>query len=90
MPLPLPNASDLVQSLTGWTALTLEFVLDLPNNQFTLREVYEGFTPIAERHYPDNKHVHDKIRQQLQRLHHLGLLEFLGGGVYLRTITRGS
>ncbi|MBZ5564268.1 MAG: hypothetical protein LAP13_17830 [Acidobacteriia bacterium] len=32
--------------------------------------------------HPDNLHVRDKIRQQLQRLRDLGLVEFLGGGKY--------
>jgi type II restriction enzyme len=32
--------------------------------------------------HPHNAHVRDKIRQQLQVLRDLGLLEFLGGGSY--------
>src|SRR5689334_18268555 len=32
--------------------------------------------------HPDNRHVRDKIRQQLQVLRGLGLLEFLGAGSY--------
>lgn len=31
---------------------------------------------------PANRHVRDKIRQQLQVLRDLGLLEFLGAGSY--------
>ena len=34
--------------------------------------------------HPANRHVRDKIRQQLQILRDLGLLEFLGGGYRLR------
>jgi type II restriction enzyme len=32
--------------------------------------------------HPDNRHVRDKIRQQLQVLRNLGLVEFLGRGRY--------
>ena len=32
--------------------------------------------------HPDNRHVRDKIRQQLQVLRDLGLVEFLGRGRY--------
>jgi len=32
--------------------------------------------------HPNNAHVRDKIRQQLQVLRDLGLLEFLGSGSY--------
>jgi type II restriction enzyme len=31
---------------------------------------------------PQNAHVHDKIRQQLQVLRDLGFLSFLGSGSY--------
>jgi type II restriction enzyme len=32
--------------------------------------------------YPTNQHITDKIRQQLQFLRDLGLVEFLGDGKY--------
>jgi len=35
--------------------------------------------------YPQNAHVRDKIRQQLQVLRDLRLLEFLGSGSYRLT-----
>ena len=87
-PLRLRSDKKLLSSFTGWTRLTLDFILSLPNDEFTLREVYEGFTALAERRYPNNRHVPDKIRQQLQRLQHFGLLDFLGDGVYRRNVAR--
>ena len=84
----LANNEELARSFPGWTGLTLDFVLNLPSDTFTLGEVYAGFTPIAERRYPRNKHISDKIRQQLQRLRQLGLVEFLGNGEYRRTVSR--
>ena len=32
--------------------------------------------------YPENNHIKDKIRQQLQYLRDLGLIEFKGKGLY--------
>ncbi len=87
-PFRLENEGVFVNTFSGWTGLTLGFVLNLPNDSFTLGEVYAGFTPIAERRYPRNKHISDKIRQQLQRLRQLGLVEFLGSGEYRRTVSR--
>jgi type II restriction enzyme len=47
--------------------------------EFTTAEVY-AFTRELERLHPDNRHVRDKIRQQLQLLRDLGLLLHLGRG----------
>ena len=77
---------EFVRTFTGWTALTLNFVMNLPNDVFPLSEVYSGFTPIAQRRYPRNQHIHEKIRQQLQRLCALGLVERIRDGVYQRTV----
>ena len=87
-PFRLADDGEFVKGFSGWTGLTLNFVLSLPNDSFTLGEVYAGFTPIAERRYPGNQNVSAKIRQQLQRLRQLGLVEFLGNGEYRRTIRR--
>jgi type II restriction enzyme len=32
--------------------------------------------------HPKNRHIHDKIRQQLQILRDMKLIRFLGGGEY--------
>lgn len=52
--------------------------------EFTLAHVYAHAASLAKLH-PNNRHVRDKIRQQLQVLRDLGLLEFLGGGSYRLT-----
>ena len=46
-----------------------------------MADVYKFDAKLAKLH-PANRHVRDKIRQQLQILRDLGLLEFLGGGEY--------
>jgi type II restriction enzyme len=53
----------------------------LNKKEFILRDVY-GLVPQLQGLHPDNRHVRDKIRQQLQVLRDLGFVEFLGGGRY--------
>jgi type II restriction enzyme len=65
----------------GWTLDVLNVVRSLRKSEFDLAEVYKSEEKLAKIH-PANRHVRDKIRQQLQVLRDLGLLEFLGGGEY--------
>ncbi len=59
----------------------LNVVRPLNKNEIALRDVY-AFAPHLEKLHPDNRHVRDKIRQQLQVLRDLGFVEFLGRGCY--------
>jgi type II restriction enzyme dpnI len=43
--------------------------------------MYEFETELAAQ-FPENKHIKDKIRQQLQILRDQGKIEFLGNGHY--------
>ncbi len=65
----------------GWTLDVLKVVRKLDRREFTLAEVY-GFADELARLHPRNRHVEPKIRQQLQRLRHLGFLEFVERGHY--------
>jgi type II restriction enzyme len=65
----------------GWTLNVLQVVKKLNKKEFTLPEVYDHEDTLAELH-PNNAHIRDKIRQQLQLLRDLGLLTFLGDGSY--------
>jgi len=65
----------------GWTLDVLSAVRSLGKERFTLADVYAREERLSRQH-PNNRHVRDKIRQQLQVLRDLGLLEFLGGGSY--------
>ena len=49
--------------------------------EFTTAEAY-GFAPELEKLHPDNRHVKDKIRQQLQVLRDMGLLVHVGRGIW--------
>lgn len=48
---------------------------------FTLDDMYEYVGKLRHLH-PNNKHVNDKIRQQLQTLRNLGILKFIKPGEY--------
>jgi type II restriction enzyme len=59
----------------------LNVVRSLGKREFALADVYACEANLARLH-PQNLHVRDKIRQQLQRLRDLGFVEFLGAGEY--------
>lgn len=65
----------------GWTLDVLNAVRALGKGDFSLNDVYRTEKRLAHLH-PANRHVRDKIRQQLQFLRDLGLLDFLGRGHY--------
>jgi len=68
----------------GWTLDVLQVVQSLGKLEFTLADVYAHTGSLAKLH-PNNAHVRDKIRQQLQVLRDLGLLTFLGSASYRLT-----
>jgi type II restriction enzyme len=68
----------------GWALDVLQVVQSLGKLEFTLADVYAQAGDLAKLH-PNNAHVRDKIRQQLQVLRDLGLLTFLGSGEYRLT-----
>lgn len=65
----------------GWTLDVLKVIRKLGKVEFSLAEVY-GFEKLLSQLHPQNRHLRDKIRQQLQVLRDFGLLEFLGRGRY--------
>ena len=65
----------------GWTLDVLNVIRSVGTNEFSLADIYAHSDVLARLH-PKNAHVRDKIRQQLQVLRNLGLIEFLGGGSY--------
>jgi len=66
----------------GWITDVLACT-DQLYNTFSLDEVYHFEDKLVELHQ-DNHNVRPKIRQQLQKLRDLGLIEFLRPGVYRR------
>ena len=68
------------QLARGWT-LEVWRCIDRLDSKFTLQQVYAFANELQIKH-PDNNHIHDKIRQQLQILRDKGIIEFLGRGHY--------
>lgn len=66
----------------GWLLAVLRCV-DRLETEFTIDQVY-GFEPERADLYPGNRHVREKMRQQLQVLRDAGVLEFVGRGRYRR------
>lgn len=64
----------------GWLMDTLHLVERL-DETFTLKQMYSFVDELQVKH-PDNNHIPDKIRQQLQFLRDKGIIEFKGSGVY--------
>lgn len=68
-------------SAKGWLLDIMRCVETLGKKEFTINDVY-AFVSELSRLHPDNKHIEDKIRQQLQVLRDKGYLDFIDRGVY--------
>ncbi|MBI3020865.1 MAG: restriction endonuclease [Candidatus Omnitrophica bacterium] len=73
--------SNIETSKRGWVLDLLTALRSLNKIEFTLGEAY-GLENTLSALHPKNRHVREKIRQQLQVLRDLGYLTFLGGGDY--------
>jgi hypothetical protein len=70
------------RSLRGWLRLTIEGIARIQSETFSMTDVMRACAPLAAEEFPDNRHVREKLRQQMQRLRDLGLVRFLGNGRY--------
>ncbi|MFA5271097.1 MAG: DpnI domain-containing protein [Candidatus Omnitrophota bacterium] len=68
--------------LKGWIMDVMNCI-DMFKKEFSLQEIYNFKNQLSSKH-PNNKHIEDKIRQQLQFLRDKGYVEFLGKGRYRR------
>ena len=68
----------------GWLMDTLHLVERL-DETFTLSQMYLFVDELRLKH-PDNNHIQDKIRQQLQFLRDKGIIEFKGRGIYKKIL----
>ena len=68
-------------SAKGWLLDVMRSVEKLGKREFTLDDVYIFENELSRLH-PDNKHIKDKIRQQLQILRGKGYLDFVSHGYY--------
>lgn len=71
-------------SARGWTLDIMNCIDKLGKGDFTLNEVY-AFEKELEKQHPGNRHIKDKIRQQLQILRDKGYIDFIERGKYKLT-----
>jgi len=67
--------------LRGWILDVMGCIEKLDKKEFTLSDMY-AYEGLLSKKYLNNKHIKDKIRQQLQFLRDRGYIEFLEKGEY--------
>lgn len=77
----ISGLGELPSSLRGWTVDVLNAVRQIGKSRFSLQELYEFESAMKSLH-PKNQNVRPKMRQQLQVLRDLGLLDFVSPGHY--------
>ncbi len=75
------GTESIQKNLKGWEKDVFDALNEIDLDVFKLKDVYEYEERLSKLH-PENKFVKAKIRQQLQQLRDLGLVEFLERGVY--------
>lgn len=65
----------------GWLLEILNCLDSMVENEFTLAQMYR-FEDRLKHTFPNNHHIKDKIRQQLQILRDKGIIECTGRGIY--------
>ena len=83
------NYSRLIEGFSGWLRLTIEGISRINTTVFSMEDVFEACASLAAIEFPENRHVREKLRQQMQRLRDLGLVSFLGKGRYELLARRG-
>ncbi len=73
--------AELPPSLRGWTLDVLRVIRRLRKSSFSLQELY-GFESELKTLHPQNQNVRPKMRQQLQVLRDIGLINFVSPGNY--------
>jgi type II restriction enzyme len=68
----------------GWLLDVMRCIERLGKSEFALADVY-GFERDLEKLHPSNRHIKDKIRQQLQILRDKNYLDFVARGLYRQT-----
>lgn len=68
-------------SAKGWLLDIMRTIEKLDKREFILDDVYV-FEKELSRLHPENKHIKDKIRQQMQVLRDKGYLDFISRGYY--------
>jgi type II restriction enzyme len=77
----IKGLAELPPAVRGWTIDVLNAIRRLGKAHFSLQDLYREEQGLQLTH-PNNRNVRPKIRQQLQVLRDLRLLDFEGGGTY--------
>lgn len=75
------GSAPIEAGLSGWKLDVFKCLVRIGKKEFRLDEVY-GFESELRTAHPNNRYVKDKIRQQLQNLRDVGIIEFVGNGLY--------
>lgn len=86
--LPQHDWERLCRGMPGWTRLVLDGVAQIHDDEFDTSDVFRTCAPMIAKRFPANRFPREKVRQQLQRLRDLGIIEFRGEGRYRRALTR--
>lgn len=73
--------SDYKLGARGWILDILNCIKMIPSEDFSIEDMYSFEEKLSQK-YPNNHHIREKIRQQLQILRDKGILEFRGKGQY--------
>lgn len=68
-------------SARGWLLDVMRSIEKIGKREFTLSDIYTFESELSKLH-PENRHIKDKIRQQLQILRDKGYLDFVSRGHY--------
>lgn len=71
------------QNSKGWLIDVLSCLEKIPTQEFLLQDIYVFEEHLRELH-PENHHIQDKIRQQLQFLRDKGYIKFISRGKYAK------
>lgn len=75
------NTQNIASNLNGWKKQIFIILDKIEEQVFNLSDVYKFENELLVK-YPNNNNIKDKVRQQLQLLRDLSLIEFLGNGEY--------
>jgi len=68
-------------NLKGWILDIMKCIDDIEKDEFVLGDIYK-YESVLSKKYPKNRHIKDKIRQQLQFLRDKNYLNFIDKGKY--------
>jgi phosphatidylserine/phosphatidylglycerophosphate/cardiolipin synthase-like enzyme len=88
--MPRVEAEDLLPRSAGWTHLVFQQLIRSGLRDFSTDDVFKACAPAIAQRFPANRHPREKLRQQLQVLRDLGLVQFLTPGHYRLSITTSS